>query len=325
MICQWINRKSFFICFLCLMAINSHALTPAQDLVEKMAESAKTLSYKGYFAYDRGWHSTSYYLVHLADKDADRQRLVFLDGAPLEIINNGHSFTCIHPGDMSIHSNHRGDLDSFLKLNKSLNSVWKNYEAEITGESRVADRSVIRVELKPKDQHRYPFVFFVDSQTGLMLKMLVLNTKGAPLERFHYVMIDYDNITEDDLKPGIANFKSVEHMDAESEKVGGAEPLSWELTWTPNGFQQEKTKMKSWYKSAHNESAYMYSDGLSAFSVFVEHTDQPAKAGTSKRMGSTSAISHYVSSGSKIFLVTVVGEIPLITAKQIAMSVRPIQ
>lgn len=309
--------------FLCVLTINSHALTPAQKLVEKMSERAKTLSYKGYFAYDRGQSSSSYYLVHLANKDADKQRLVFLDGAPLEIINNGHSFTCIHPGDIGMHSNHGGDVDSFLKLNKSLASVWKNYDAEVTGENRVADRNVMRVELTPKDSHRYPFVFFIDSQTGLMLKMLILDHKGRPLERFHYVMIDYENVTENDLKPGIKNYSSVKHSETDHRISNKSETIPWKLTWIPSGFERDRTSMESWHKTEHNESSYMFSDGLSAFSVFVEQTDQVAKSGTSKRMGSTSAISHYITAGSKVYLVTVIGEIPLIAAKQIAMSVRP--
>lgn len=309
----------------CLLAVTGYALTPAQALVEKMAESSKAMSYKGYFTYDRGQYSSSFYLVHLADAKADKQRLVFLDGEPLEIINDGHSFSCIHSGDRSIQSARHGDLDSFLKLNKSLGSIWQHYDADIVAETRVADRSVLQIELKPKDQHRYPFVFFIDNETGLMLKMLILDVKGQPLERFHYVKIEYEGVTEDDLKPSIKNYTSVDHAPVKSDLSSNISTSRWQLTWIPAGFLQDKIKINNWYKKVHNESVFMYSDGLSTFSVFVEQTDQPAMSGISKRIGSTSAISYYLTEGAKVFLVTVVGEIPIITADQIAMSVRAIK
>jgi sigma-E factor negative regulatory protein RseB len=301
-----------------------YALTPAQVLVEKMSHSAKTLSYKGYFNYQRGQQDTGYKIVHWVQGDIEKQRLVFLDGAPFEIINDGHSLKCLHAGDVNsdIDAAHSVDANPVHVLSGSLDSIWENYDAAIAGSSRVAGREVTRVQLSPKDNHRYPYVFFVDNETGLMLKMAVLSLQGQLLERFHFVMIDYKGVTEADLKPQIKDFKMVNHAVIASESGGNPEQ-AWHLVWVPSGFKEEKAKMHDWSNRANNTQVYMFSDGLSAFSVFVEPVDADVGSDTSAQMGSTSAISHYAAFAGKMFLVTVVGEIPMMTAKQIALSIRP--
>jgi sigma-E factor negative regulatory protein RseB len=308
-----------------LMSVTQvYALTPAQELVEKMSLASKNLTYKGYFSYERGQQSSSYKIVHWVQGDTEKERLVFLDGKPLEIINDGHSLQCIHAGDIEhdIHLQQSVNANPVHVLHDSLDAVWKNYNAVIAGASRVGDRNVTRVDLQPKDQHRYPFVFFVDNETGLMMKMVVSNLQGQPLERFHFVVVDYDTVTEKDLMPQIKDFKRVNHSmasgvtDQESKK-------SWSLAWVPAGFEEEKTKMNNWSGEENDRQVFMFSDGLSAFSVFVEPFGDVVKGDTSTQMGSTSAVSHYAQFAGQMFLVTVVGEIPIMTAKQIALSVRP--
>ena len=42
-------------------------------------------------------------VFHMVDNGLEKQRLVFLDGESLEIVNDGHSLNCIHPGEKAIH------------------------------------------------------------------------------------------------------------------------------------------------------------------------------------------------------------------------------
>lgn len=306
-----------------VFSLQAYALTPAQELVEKMSISAKTLSYKGYFSYERGQQSASYKIIHWVSGDIEKQRLVFLDGKPSEIINDGHSLQCIHAGDVhtpgeetAIHANPVDVLPA------SLDSVWENYQVEITGSTRIADRNVTRIYLNPKDNNRYAFVFFVDDESGLMLKMVILNSQGQALERFHFVMVEYNNVSESDLIPQIKDFRVVNHA-VDSINDNRPSKNAWDLTWIPKGFREEKAQMNDVRGSLEGRQVYMFSDGLSAFSVFAEPFAGIVPGDTSTQMGSTSAVSHYAQFAGKMFLVTVVGEIPIMTAKQIALSMRP--
>jgi negative regulator of sigma E activity len=83
----------------------------------------------------------------------------------------------------------------------------------------------------------------------------------------------------------------------------------------------------------------MYTDGLAAFSVFVEAMPEPGAASVESRNGATVAVTQPLgletltsTAGSDAggagetalrHLVTVVGEIPVVTARRIAGSIQP--
>ncbi|NRB37500.1 MAG: MucB/RseB C-terminal domain-containing protein [Pseudomonadales bacterium] len=302
-------------------AAPSWAGEQAQQLIEKMSVSARTQDFKGYFTFERGRQSTSYFVAHKVKDDKQHQRIVFMDGQPMEIIKDGHSFQCLHPGGKNIEAAH-GHLGSLGNLNKSKAKLWAYYTAETLGEQRVAGRETTKILLKPQDQHRYPFVFNVDNVSGLMVKMVVLDTHGAPMERFHFVNLELGNVSEKDLAPGIKDYRVVEHGAAvDVHDSARVDTDHWQLAWLPGGFEQETTAMKPWNAALENK-AFMYSDGLSAFSVFIEESSSENQASISKQLGSTAAISHYMQADGKVYLITVVGEIPVMTAKQIASAVR---
>lgn len=68
----------------------------------------------------------------------------------------------------------------------------------------------------------------------------------------------------------------------------------------------------------------MYSDGLAAFSIFVEAMPEAGAANLISRSGATVAVTLTLDGGSNQgnHLVTVVGEIPTATAQKIALSIR---
>ena len=304
-----------------LFSASVSANEQAQQLIERMSQSAKTQDFKGYFTFERGRQSSSYFVAHKIKDNKQHQRLVFMDGQPLEIIKDGHSFQCIHAGGQQVQSEH-GHLKTLVNLGQPKAKVWDYYSAETIGQQRVAGRETTRILLKPQDQHRYPFVFNVDNQSGIMVKMLVLDLKGVPLERFHFVNLELDNVEDNDLAPAMSDYKVVEH--AQPTVVGAESKVDlekWKLAWVPGGFERDGMNMKPW-NSESEHKAFMYSDGLSAFSVFIEESHAENRASISKQLGSTAAISHYVEAAGKVFLITVVGEIPVMTAKQIASSVR---
>lgn len=308
-----------------LAATPAFAQNQAEKMIEQMANSAKTLDYKGYFTYERGMQSASYKIVHQLKGDQEKQRLVFLDGEPLEIINDGHSLKCIHAGEGGAKASHTESLNTLFKLNRPLSDIWNYYRAELAGKARVAGRAVVQINLLPKDQHRYPYMFYVDQETGLMLKMLVLGHKGRLLERFRYVAIDYTKVEDADLVPQIKDYTVVDHSDPKADKQLQKAVPHWQLKWMPDGFRQENPQMAVSKSGGKQHDALMYSDGLSAFSVFIEEVEVPASQGTSDRIGSTSVVSRYVQlNNKKVYQITVIGEIPVSTAQQLVAAVRPL-
>ena len=75
-------------------------------------------------------------------------------------------------------------------------------------------------------------------------------------------------------------------------------------------------------RDAASRDALMYSDGLSAFTLFVDQVEQDSMPDMSRRWGATAAVVRHQRDGERNMRITVVGELPMATAKRIALSVR---
>ena len=68
----------------------------------------------------------------------------------------------------------------------------------------------------------------------------------------------------------------------------------------------------------------MYTDGLTTFSVFIEVASGAIPEGVAQR-GATLAVMDSLSYANKNYRITVVGEIPVVTAQKIAQNIDGIQ
>ena len=304
-----------------------------ESLIQRMSEQSQQLEFEGLFTYERGSHSSSYRYFHQVANGVERQRLVFLDGVRQELINDGYAIKCIHLDEQSFFDLRASEVDKILTVRKDFTRVWQVYEGELLDQSRVADRLVKRVKLSPKDQHRFSYIFAVDAETGLMLNMQVFDQAGELVEQFRYVLIEYKDIVDQDITQNLrqASAKQYDlHIDHVGVKLADKtdsrlqlDNYQLQLLWQPTGFQstlQPTVKYQAMLST--------YSDGLSSFSVFVEPMaegdvrDSADAKGMSMVNGGTAVTTRFVASPSAQRLqLTVVGELPLATIKQIANNI----
>ena len=108
--------------------------------------------------------------------------------------------------------------------------------------------------------------------------------------------------------------------DTDSAAIGAAATgdSSWQVHWLPSGFELKESKIQSMATSHMPVSHLVYSDGLAMVSVFVEKLmdGEQVLQGYSSR-GAVNAFSRVADDHQ----ITVVGEVPLPTVRQIAASV----
>ena len=315
-----------------IVVIDELADSP-EVLIQRMSEQAQLLEFEGLFTYERGAHSSSYRYFHQVDKGVERQRLVFLDGIRQELVNDGYAIKCIHVDEQSFFDLRASEVDKILTVRKDFSRVWQVYDGELLDQSRVADRLVKRVKLSPKDQHRYSYIFAVDAETGLMLNMQVFDQQDTLVEQFRYVMIEYRDVVDQDITQNLRQ-AAVKQYDLHIDHVGvklaeqNDNLLQWDeyqlqLLWQPSGFQ---STLKPTVKYQAMQSTF--SDGLSSFSVFVEPMSEgdvresADTQGMSMVNGGTAVATRFIATPSAQRLqLTVVGELPLATIKQIANNI----
>jgi sigma-E factor negative regulatory protein RseB len=298
------------------------------EWLDLMNRSFVETSYDGTFSYFSGDDLSTLRVVHTISNGVQRERLVHLNGAPREIVRNGDAVECImQPGDEILALESSIPSGPFARaFSRAFEDLSKHYTLSLHGTDRVADRSAIRLAIMPRDVQRYGFRLWLDQDTGLLLRSELVDIEGTKLEIFQFATLEVGGpITEQDLTPqsGANSVKS--HMSlAPSAPDAQRHAVNWHAEWLPDGFTMASSDNRRTPSTAKPVATLMYSDGLAAFSVFIE--DMP-EAGFSKlvsRIGATVAVSEIVTNapGSTRHLVTVVGEIPTPIAQRIAQSIR---
>jgi sigma-E factor negative regulatory protein RseB len=127
-------------------------------------------------------------------------------------------------------------------------------------------------------------------------------------------------ITDDMLQATVAHdqFRMITDQLASTEATQPAQTIKWSFVRMPKGFKIASQSIKNMPMKKYPVQHFVLSDGLATVSVYIEKstTDEQALQGESK-MGSVNAYGRQISN----YQVTVMGEVPGNTVKQIAESV----
>ena len=106
-----------------------------------------------------------------------------------------------------------------------------------------------------------------------------------------------------------------QHPDADGPVVASTVDRAWTVDWLPGGFAATDS-------SLGNSGRRTYTDGLAVFSVFLEDLNVEMHPGEGLiRQGATTTYTRGLHVAGQPVLVTVIGEVPVNTARMVADSV----
>src|SRR5690606_21638505 len=185
--------------------------------------------------------------------------------------------------------------------------------------TRVANRPVNVVSIKPKDEFRYGYTLYLDRQTAMPLKSLLLNERGEIIEQIVFTQVQIsDFIPASALHPAI-DTEGLQHPEAEAPTPAAVPPPTPERRgpMLPPGFGLSPAPRSAIAGSEYPVSHLVYSDCLATVSVFIEDPKTNAEVGEGfSSAGSTNAYSRKLNGRS----ATVIGEVPRQTVRSIALS-----
>lgn len=300
-----------------------------REWLDDMNRAFSELSYDGIFSYFSGQDLASLRVVHMVVNDEQRERLVHLNGAPREIVRRGDEVACIvMPGDALLELEESIPSGPFARaFVRRYDRISQNYGLSFFGEDRVADRTAMRVAVTPRDDNRYGYRLWLDKETRLLLRSELVDGEGRRLEIFQFNQIHFgDDVDEAMLEPDGKDGSLVSHLTLATKQPQPVshDELAWQVGWLPEGFSMAAADIRRAPSSLKSINTIMYSDGLAAFSVFVEDMPDSGAASMVSRNGATVAVTHKITNQrNEPYLVTLVGEIPTPTAQRIARSVSP--
>lgn len=305
---------------LLVWAAPGYAAEEPGDWLMRMAEAMRKQAYEGTLVYEHGDRLESMAIVHGYIDGLEYERLRVLNGEPFEIIREGEKVTCIWPAERRMLVDRRpGDLFA-PKPPRDLRSVPDHYRAELVpGTARIAGRAAQVLWIEGEDRFRYGYRMWIDTETGLLLRSDLIGQGHMVYERIMFTDIEpLATVSRERFKPSLEGEEYSRHGDPAARSTRLENP-DWEMTDLPPGF-----RLVSHHKQAmppHGEAVQhsVYTDGLASVSIFVEpaETDAMPLRGLS-RMGAVHAFGREIEGHQ----VTVVGEVPAATVKQIAGGVQ---
>ena len=290
--------------------------------LQKIANAARELNYRGTFVYQHGDQTETSRITHFVDRSGEYEKLETLDGPRREIIRTRGEILTFHADTGVVKRERRTARKLFpALLPDQLAALTEYYQLRKGGQQRIAGYDSQQLILEPRDEYRYGHKLWAEVATGLLLKARMLNDKHEVIEQFHFTEITINApLTRDAVKPSFP-LPPPQPRDASADATAPAD-TGWVVRNQPVGFRKimELWRLK---QSGGGQVAHLvYSDGLAAVSVFIEPLppERQVVGGLSQR----GAVNIYTRPLSDQ-LVTVLGETPPVTVKQIANSVGPKQ
>lgn len=277
----------------------------ALEWLKKMSRSSHEVSYQGVVTFQRGDDMQVMQVSHSVANGTSSESLTQLTGQGARVVRVDHPLHCVHPGHKLL------QVGDQLEAGKC--GVSSHYRFSVGEGERIAGRKAVRISVQPKDMYRYGYILELDRKTGLLLKIETLGRGQKTLEKFQFADVSFTGETT--VPADVETVHRANHPDPARESAV-LSAVGWSTHWIPEGFMVTDSPEQ-------DMSRRTYTDGLAVFSVFLEQLSEQIKPGEGvvRRGGTLSYTRGMVLSGAPV-LVTVIGEVPLNTARMVADSIR---
>lgn len=207
-------------------------------------------------------------------------------------------------------------------------------------------RPTERLLVQPRDHYRHGYLLQVDAEHRVLLQVVTVDVTGRVLEQFQFAELAFDAPAPAPVErartplepaeppaPEPARRRDPAALPASTEaaspaaRVHALPPVAnaveqgaaraWEAAWLPPGFVATGAL-------AEGAMQRSFTDGFSVFSVFLERPAQPMQPGEGVlREGSTVVYTRGTRLAGEPVLITVLGEVPVNTARMVADAIRP--
>lgn len=294
-----------------------------RDWLERMGQALRTRNYQGTFVYVHEGQIDTMEIVHRFGPDGEKERLVSLNGSGREVVRDNGLVKCILPDSKSVLVERRATSAPFPRaLAEKPIRLGQYYEFVDMGHARIIGRLCKVIGVLPKDRYRYGYRLCLDRETALPLKTELVTDDGRIIEQVMFTALTFPNsIPDAALEPRVSGAGYRWHVRAETRRATDAVPmvdLKWDPRALPSGFRLTVREVQA--NDGRPVQHVVFSDGLAAVSVFAEPVNgKEPEAGGLAELGGVNVFGRVVGG----HLITVVGEVPVDTVRQIGTTVTP--
>ncbi|MGI4812109.1 MAG: MucB/RseB C-terminal domain-containing protein [Janthinobacterium lividum] len=294
--------------------------------LNQIHRAALTLTYSGTFVYQHGNAVQSSRILHYVDRaGTEFERLESLDGEPRRVLRRDDQLVTVLPAAHTLIIDKRQNKDSFPALmTVNARQLLAVYTPKFLADDRMAGNDCRVAQLTPNDAYRFAYKLWADKRTGLLLRAQTIDAQGAVLEQIAFSQISVGDSAEAQKNPVQAELNATAGWKTIRSPIEPAnlEQQGWTLQPPVAGFQKigELRRLMAARERGDPPVAVdqaVFSDGLTAISVFVE----PQGKSDRKEGTASSGATHILVTRHGDFIVTLVGEVPPETLQQFASAI----
>jgi sigma-E factor negative regulatory protein RseB len=278
----------------------------ALQWLDKMSRSLRQSSYEGVVTLQHDAQMQVMQVSHAVNEGSSFERMTELTGQGAQVERDAHSMNCVHPGDQLLRLGELSEADRC--------GIAEQYRIRVENGERIAGRNAVKIRIEPRDMYRFGYTMALDRETGLLLKMQTISHGNQILETMQFAHLSYTDAVP---SPGDAEvIHEAQHPHPDTGPSGVTVTRPWRVGWLPRGFTPTDAQTGV-------SGRRTYTDGLAVFSVFMEELDREIRPGEGLvNRGGTTTYTRGLRLANQPVLVTVIGEVPVNTARMVVDSVR---
>ena len=296
---------------------------PAADplaWLQRAAEAARSASYSGVFVHTNGERTSTVRITHVNVGGEEHERIEPLDGPPHEIVRRNDEMFCYYPDAKTVRLDRRVSARFFPAiLEATPAAIAASYDVKLGNSERVLGLDCQWIRLEPRDAMRFAQRVCSETSTGLVIRAKTLNEQKQVIEQYTFTELKLGReVVRGDVKSLFEARVKRWITDAQPREEAKSVVTGWQVTNAPSGFQRVTELRRTLPGRKEPVSQLIYTDGLATLSVFVEPNAGPTRtAEASNEDGTTTFFVRPMGES----LVTVLGDVPLATARQVGRSV----
>jgi sigma-E factor negative regulatory protein RseB len=294
---------------------SSYALaddTP-EALLQDMRTASQSLNYEVSYINVSKQSIDAYRYRHLLSHNVPLAQLLSMDGPRREIVQRGKDISYFETGlqPFTMDGDHIVDALPSVVFG-DFSSLAAYYDFISVGRARTLDRVSEVVRVVPRDGTRFSYVLWLDEKTRLPLRIDLLDRDGDTLEQFRAIAL----LTDEQVVDRMVDLQKAKLPPVIALPAADIPQFNWQPQWLPEGIKEVARTRRPLPNQSIEIDSRLYSDGLFSFSTNVS----VSSSGTAEqlvRQGRRTLFTE-VRDGNEI---TIVGELPPLTAKRIADSI----
>ena len=287
----------------------------------RLHETSKQRSYIGTYVVSSGGQMQSAKIWHVYEGAHQVERVDSLTGAPRSTFRHNDKVVTFMPDRKIVRNEKRETAASFPQLVQSAdNRIAEFYKLKTEGVERVAGLESDVVLLVPRDALRFGYRVWTEQKKGLIVKLQTLDSEGRVLEQAAFSELQLDAPVKMEKLMHMMGKVDGYRVEQHTRVKTTASAQGWKLAmpvpgFTPMNCYKRPPTGASGATAADDTMQWIFSDGLTSVSLFVEPFDRQkhAKASASA-VGATHTITRQLGS----YWLTALGEVPMSTLKQFA-------